>query len=241
MALSSAIGGGLGLGMFMAISVGPTLFAVIRYSMNHSYKAGLAFVLGVSLSDILYVTLANLATPFLQALNKYETQLAYGGGAILMIMGLVGLFKKYKPQRPSESIATLSGSHYASIFGSGFLVNTINPGVVLNWLAAVTIIATKTADLPHNEGVLYRFVFFGCCLGLVLGIDFCKVLAADSIRKRLTMRLVMYLNRISAGILFVFGLVIIVITIFHIGLSPDEIKKDLHIRKKAAVIDSAKR
>lgn len=217
MALSSAIGGGLVLGMFMAISVGPTLFAVIRYSMNHSYKAGLAFVLGVSLSDVLYVTLANLATPFLQMLKEYETQLAYGGGAILLAMGLIGLLKKYKPQRPSEKIATLSGSHYASIFGSGFLVNTINPGVILNWLTAVTIIATKTADMSHEGGVIYRLVFFGCCLGLVLGIDFCKVLAADSIRKRLTMRLVMYLNRISAGILFLFGLIIIVVTFFHLG------------------------
>lgn len=235
MALSSAIGGGLGLGMFMAISVGPTLFAVIRYSMNHSYKAGLAFVMGVSLSDILYVTVANLATPFLQMLNRYETQLAYGGGAILVVMGIVGLLKKYKPVPPTEKLVTLSGSHYISIFGSGFLMNTVNPGVVLNWLAAVTVIATKTADLSHRDGTLYRLVFFGCCLALVLGIDFLKVLLADSIRKRLTLKLTRRLNKLSAAILLLFGVVIITITVLHIGFSPDDIKKDLHLKKKSTV------
>ena len=91
------------MGLFMAISVGPTLFAVIRYSMNHSWKSGMAFVLGVSLSDILYVTLANLAAPFLEALHRYEKILAYGGGGILIAIGLHGILAKYRPQRPSQT------------------------------------------------------------------------------------------------------------------------------------------
>jgi threonine/homoserine/homoserine lactone efflux protein len=52
---------GVLVGLFMAISVGPTLFAIIKYSLNFSYKAGLAFVLGVSVSDALYVIIANIA------------------------------------------------------------------------------------------------------------------------------------------------------------------------------------
>ena len=204
----AAIGGGLLLGMFMAISVGPTLFAVIRYSMNHSWKSGVAFVLGVSLSDIIFVTLANLAAPFLEVLHRYERILAYGGGGILIVVGVIGLVSKYKPQRPSQKLSTLGNGHYFRIFGSGFLINTINPGVIINWLTAVTIIAT------HGTG--YRLAFFTACLTLVLGIDFLKVLLADSIRKRLTLRIVMYLNRISASILLAFGVIIIVITLMNI-------------------------
>jgi threonine/homoserine/homoserine lactone efflux protein len=201
MNISGAIIGGLTLGLFMAISVGPTLFAVIRYSLNHSYKAGLAFVLGVSVSDILYVTLANLATPWLEALHKYEKWLAYIGGGLLAIIGLVGLLSKYKPQRPKQTKTTLSRGHYARIWTSGFLINTINPGVVVNWLGAVTIIA--------KQGTGFRVIFFSCCLGLVLGIDFLKVFLADSIRKRLTLRLIMYLQKISALCLFGAGLFLI--------------------------------
>lgn len=210
MAEYSAIGGGLLLGLFMAISVGPTLFAVIRYSMNHSWKSGVAFVLGVSLSDILYVTLANLAAPFLEVLHKYERILAYGGGGILVIVGLTGLLSKYKPQRPSQKLTSVSNGHYFRIFGSGFLINTINPGVIINWLTAVTIIA--------DRGTGYRLVFFTSCLALVLGVDFLKVLLADSIRKRLTLRIVMYLNRISAAILLGFGTLIIILALINVQI-----------------------
>jgi threonine/homoserine/homoserine lactone efflux protein len=209
-----AIGGGVSLGLFMAISVGPTLFAVIRYSMNHSWKSGVAFVLGVSLSDIMYVTLANLAAPFLEMLHTYERTLAYGGGGILMIIGLRGLLGKYKPQRPSQRLTEVSGGHYFRIFSSGFLINTVNPGVVLSWLTAVTIIAV--------HGTTYRFVFFASCLTVVLGVDFLKVLLADSIRKRLTLRVVMYLNRISAGVLFTFGAAIIIITLLGVQIGEPE-------------------
>jgi threonine/homoserine/homoserine lactone efflux protein len=210
MANYGSVVGGLLLGLFMAISVGPTLFAVIRYSMNHSWKSGVAFVLGVSLSDILYVTLANLAAPFLQKLYQYERILEYGGGGLLIIIGLFGLLSKYKPQRPSQKLTTAGRGHYLRIFVSGFLINSLNPAVIFNWLFAVTAVAA------HDQ--LYRFAFFASCLGLVLGIDFLKVLLADSIRKRLTLRLTMYLNKISAGILLAFGIVIIALAMLGVRL-----------------------
>jgi threonine/homoserine/homoserine lactone efflux protein len=228
MADYGAVGGGLLLGMFMAISVGPTLFAVIRYSMNHSWKSGVAFVLGVSVSDIIFVTLANLAAPFLEMLHRYERVLYYGGGGVLVAVGLAGLLSKYKPQRPSQKLTTVGNSHYFRIFVSGFLINTFNPGVIINWLTAVTIIADK--------GTAYRLVFFSSCLGLVLGIDFLKVLLADSIRKRLTLRIVMYLNRISAAILLGFGLLIIILTLLRIDFSKEEGPKPAPVKSSAAPV-----
>lgn len=214
MADYGSVVGGLLLGLFMAISVGPTLFAVIRYSMNHSWKSGVAFVIGVSVSDIMFVTLANMAAPFLERLHRYEKILAYGGGGILMAVGLAGLLSKYKPRRPSQKLTVVGNGHYFRIFGSGFLINSINPGVIINWLTAVTIIA------QHDR--LYRFAFFTSCLALVLGIDFLKVLLADSIRKRLTLRITMYLNKISAGILLGFGIIIITLTMLGVQVGKKE-------------------
>lgn len=206
--------GGLALGLFMAISVGPTLFAIIKYSLNHSYKTGLAFVLGVSISDIMYVAMANLAAPWLNFIYKYEKQVALIGGIILALVGLIGLLKKYKPVRPSSTQTIISNGHYFRIFASGFLINTANPGVIINWIASVTLVTNATAQMTNTQGGIYRLVFFGTCLLLVLGIDFLKVFLADSIRKRLTLRKVMYLQKISAACLLVIGLALVLFTLF---------------------------
>ncbi|MCB0698373.1 MAG: LysE family transporter [Chitinophagaceae bacterium] len=196
------------LGLFMAISVGPTLFAVLKYSLNHSYKAGIAFVLGVSVSDILYVVVANFAASWLEVLHGYSRQIAYGGAVILLTVGLAGLLTKYKPVRPTATKITITGGHYFKIWSSGFLINTINPAVIIIWLGAVTATA--------NTSNWYRFVMFGVCLALVLSIDFCKVFLADAIRRKLTLRRIMYLQKTSSAIILLFGLALFISTFFNI-------------------------
>lgn len=233
MQLSGAIIGGLSLGLFMAISVGPTLFAIIRYSLNHSYKAGIAFVLGVSVSDIMYVTIANMATPWLQWFHRYARELSYTAAVVLIIAGIVGLTRKYKPQRPSTKSLTINKSKYFRIWGSGFLLNTLNPALILQWIIAATATAAETG--------FYRFVFFACCLGIVLGIDVLKVLLADNIRRRLTMRKIMYLQRFSALCLLLFGIGIFILTIFNIELKNPAEKQSAHQHFRSADVQNLRK
>lgn len=201
--------------MFMAVSVGPTLFAVIRYSVNHSYRAGLAFVIGVSISDIMYVTIANVAASWLEILNEHKRMIAFGGAVVLIVVGLAGVLKKFKPTRPSSTPLTISGAHYFRIWLSGFLINTVNPGVIITWLAAVTATATNTSPL-------YRLTLFSCCLGLILSLDFLKVFLADSIRRKLTLRRVMYLQKFSAACILLIGVALLISTAFNIQFQKDE-------------------
>lgn len=196
------------LGLFMSISVGPTLFAVLKYSLNHSYKAGIAFILGVSISDILYVTVANFAASWLEVLNEYSREIAYGGAIILIVVGLAGIVSKYKPVRPKASKISVSGSTLFKIWSSGFLINTINPAVIIIWLGAVTATA--------NTSNWYRFVMFGICLALVLSVDTCKVFLADAIRRKLTLRRIMYLQKTSSVIILLFGVGLLVSTFFNV-------------------------
>lgn len=214
MSLTSAIIGGLLLGLFMAISVGPTLFAIIKYSLNHSYKTGLAFVFGVSISDIIYVSIANIAAPWLDFIYKYEKAVALSFGIVLVVFGLIGLLRKYKPQRPSSAKNIISNGHYFKIFASGFLINTANPAVMFNWIVSATAVTKATVDLTTTENIVYRSVFFGTCLLLVLSIDILKVILADSIRRKLTLRKVMYLQKTSSFILLVIGIVLLFVAVY---------------------------
>lgn len=212
MNFSEAVIKGVLLGLFMAISVGPTLFAVIRYNMHHSYKAGIAFILGVSFSDIIYVVLANIATNWLQFLEDHQRTVGYIGSGLFIIMGLGSLFKKYKPKRPKQGKALdISAGAYFKIWGTGFLMNALNPAVILLWVGAAISVAGAT--IPP------RIVFFGVCLAIVLGFDMLKVFLADKIRRQLTLRRIMYLNRISAICILIFGFLLLAKVYFNIELS----------------------
>ncbi|MBL7765173.1 MAG: LysE family transporter [Chitinophagaceae bacterium] len=186
----SALIAGLGFGLFMAISVGPTIFAILKYSISYGWKAGISFVIGVSISDSLYVAMANLASGWLAGLMSHEKLIGYIGSALFAIMGLHGFFKKIKVTRNIQDMAKVKNRDYWKIFASGFLMNTFNPGVIITWITAVAAIS--------NMGPSYRVIFFAACLGLILGFDFLKVLLAQKIRKKLTPRTIVYMNRISA-------------------------------------------
>lgn len=193
------------LGLVVAISVGPTLFAVIRYSMQHTFRAGIVFVLGVSLSDIIYVIVANLATStWIDQVQSYQKPIGVIGSALFMGMGLFAFVKKYKPKRLVRNDSTpISRSTYWGIALSGFLMNTLNPAVFLIWVGASLKVAAY-------EDALAKILFFAVCLSLILIIDFCKVFLAEKIRSWLTLRKIMYLNKASAAIIFVFGLILLI-------------------------------
>ena len=68
--------------------------------------------------------------------------------------------------------------------------------------------------MSPTESALYRSVFFACCLLLVLGVDIIKVFLADGIRRKLTLRKVMYLQKISAACLLGIGIFLLLFTLF---------------------------
>lgn len=199
---------GLGMGLFMSISVGPTIFAIIRYSLQSGWKAGISFVIGVSISDILYVSLANSASTHLAKLMQHLNAIGYAGALVFIIMGILGLVKKVKINRHANDDAKVPGKQYSRIALSGFLMNSLNPGVIITWLSAVAAIAA------FNTGE--RFTFFTACLSLILGFDLLKVLLAQRIRKQLKARTILYLNRISALCIVGMGVFLLIKT--YLGL-----------------------
>lgn len=205
--IDSAMLNGLLFGLFLAISVGPTLFALIKYSLHYSYKAGIAFVIGVSVSDIIYVVIANAATSFLLVLKTYEKPLAIALSILVIGAGIVGLLNKKKSVNIDFSEQTImSKTDTAKIFASGFLINTLNPAVAINWLGAAAVIATKNLS--------YKLIFFTSCLGLIIGIDLLKVLLSSKIKSKLTPSTVEKIQKTSSLILLLIGLGILIIAIF---------------------------
>lgn len=190
------------MGVFLSVSVGPVIFAIIKYSISNGFRAGISFALGVSFSDIMFVLLGNLATTAISDLGAYTTVIGISGGILLVIMGIYGLlFKQVKITTGDERPEMFSTRAYAKIWLGGFLMNTLNPGVIIFWLGVCV------AQAPTS--VSHRAIMYSVCLLFVLSADILKVFVADKIRHKLTLTNVIWLNKIAGVCMIIFGLVLL--------------------------------
>jgi threonine/homoserine/homoserine lactone efflux protein len=194
---------GFTLGLLLSISVGPVIFSIIKQSLNNGHRGGMAFVIGVSASDIALAVLSNVFTELFSSINKYGTEIGVTGSFFLIIMGVYFIFfKKVKVNDQGQQVMlNFSKSDYVKIALSGFFMNTLNPGVFLFWLT------TSTTFINHT--IEQRLVIFITCLVLVLSGDIAKVMLAGKIRNRLTPHNIHIINRINGCILIFFGIVLI--------------------------------
>lgn len=200
--MGEAILKGLTFGLILSISVGPILFSIIKQSLNNSYKGGLAFVAGVSASDITLVLVSNLFTELFNSLKEYKTEVGVAGCVFLVSLGIYFLFfKKVKVDQEGKQIFKFSKKDFAKIFLSGYFMNTLNPAVLIFWIYASTSVITQTI----NE----RIVVFITCLSWMLGADILKVFLAGKIRNRLTPHNIHIINLINGILLIIFGIALI--------------------------------
>ncbi|TDW99580.1 LysE family translocator [Dinghuibacter silviterrae] len=193
---------GLFLGLMLMISVGPVIFSIIKHSLNNGHKGGIAFVLGVSASDITIVVLSNAFTEVFDSIKRYANELGIVGSCFLAALGIYFLFfKKIQTEEESVQLTIFRKRDYARIFLSGFFMNSLNPGVLLFWF--VTASATATMTLTD------KIILFSTCLVMVLAADLAKVFLANRIRPRLTRHNIHLINRISGLILIGFGVALL--------------------------------
>ncbi|MGN6291119.1 MAG: LysE family translocator [Chitinophagaceae bacterium] len=200
---------GITLGLLLNISVGPVIFSIIKQSLNNGHRGGMAFVLGVSFSDILLVLVSNVFTGLFSSISSHSTVIGIAGSVFLIVLGVYFVFfKKVKVNEKGQQ-ATLSfrKSDYAKIFLSGFFMNLLNPGIFLFW------ITTSTSLISHT--VEQKLIIYITCLLMVLAGDIAKVMLAGKIRNRLTPHNIHIINRINGIILIGFGIALIWGLVFY--------------------------
>ena len=195
---------GLALGFVLALSVGPIIFTIIKQSLNNGHKGGFSFVAGVWVSDILLVLLSNMFTSMVATLLEFKKDIAYGGSSFLIAMGLYFVFfKKVHMTTDAEGNALrFRKRDMARIFASGFIINTLNPGVILFWLGNATVLS-----LTHS--LQERIIIFSVCLLVNMSADVGKVMMAGKLRSRLTLRALSIINKISGTLLIGFGIALL--------------------------------
>jgi threonine/homoserine/homoserine lactone efflux protein len=203
-----AIWKGITLGLLLSIAVGPVIFSILKQSINNGVKGGLAFIIGVSLSDVTLAVISNFFTELFGEFLERKTEIGIIGSTFLISVGIYFLFfKKVKVDEAGKQIIRTRKRDYLKLTAAGFFMNILNPAIIIFWLT------TSTAFISHtlNE----RITIFGIALGFVLAGDTAKVILAGKLRRRLTLKNIQLLNRLNGVILIGFGIALIVGLLFY--------------------------
>lgn len=200
---------GIAMGLLLVISVGPVIFTIIKQSINNGKGGGFSFVIGVWVSDFLLVVLSNLFSELVTTVMDFKMQIGIAGSIFLMGMGIFYIFFKKVHIHPEDVSMPLKTSDHAKIVLQGFLLNTLNPAVIAFWLTAATAIAV-------SHSVRDRIIIFATALILNMSADVAKVTLAGKLRKKLTVKNIRLINKISGLILVVFGSVLLFGVLFLI-------------------------
>lgn len=198
------------MGLLLALSVGPVIFTIIKHSINNGKSGGFSFVIGVWFSDFLLVVLSNVFSELVTQLLDFKTVIGVAGSTFLIGMGLFYLLLKKVHIHPEDvAMPPMRSSDHAKIALQGFLLNTLNPAVMAFWLTAATAIA-----ITHS--VRDRIIIFTTALALNMGADVVKITLAGKVRKKLTLKNIRLINKISGLILLLFGTVLLLGVLFFV-------------------------
>lgn len=203
---------GVAISLLLVFSVGPVIFTIIKQSINHGRRGGFVFVTGVWLSDFIWIVISMGFSVVVKTLLHFKIPIGIGGCFFLIGMGIYYAFiKKIKPRQLAEPLkiagdvitpAGRTATNYFAIFSSGFLVNTLNPGVIFFWII-------MAASLSPVYSFYHQVIIFSTCLGINILADIAKVMGAGYIGHKLSDKNILLINRISGLLYLVFGISIL--------------------------------
>ena len=164
------------------------------------------FDCGVMLADIIFIIVAFFSTSKLLETIKDDPSFLIFGGVLLVTYGFISFIKTSKSfrdiVREYHKIEIKRG--YGKLFLKGFLLNFINIGVLLGWVAFI-VIANSIAS--SKDGVV---VFLSTILIVYFLIDLVKIAIPKKLKNKLTPRIIFKTKKIIALVILGFGVLLLV-------------------------------
>ncbi|MFD0990521.1 LysE family translocator [Mariniflexile jejuense] len=193
-------------GIILAFTIGPVFFVLLETSATKGFKSALIFDCGVMLADIIFILVAFFSTSKLLETIKDDPSFLIFGGVLLVTYGFISFIKTSKSfreiVREYHKIEIKRG--YGKLFLKGFLLNFINIGVLLGWVAFIVIANSITSS---NDGVV---VFLSTILIVYFLVDLVKIVIAKKLKSRLTPRIIFKTKKIIALVILGFGVLLLV-------------------------------
>lgn len=201
----------IGIGFLLSIMIGPVFFVLLETSITKGFKAALIFDAGVLLSDLFYIVISLFFAYQLKGLGDVKNNLILSvlGGTLFIAYGVYNLFFKQVKMgaealdqdlldSEDKAIKSNKNKDNSMLVLKGFMLNLLNPGVVIYWLA---IIAKGFDLVAPYESDAHIVIFITIILITFFGIDCLKAYVANKIKPLVTVKLLRGLN-ILIGIIF---------------------------------------
>ena len=192
---------GLLLGLSIAAPVGPIGVMCIRRTLAQGRATGLVSGLGAATADAIYGTVAAFGvTVIANLLVSQQIWLHLIGGAFLFYLGIRTLLAK-----PSERAAQAEGKGLAGAYFSTFLLTITNPLTILSFAAVFAGLGVSAGGDLGASAVLVLGVFLGSALWWFMLSG-----GVSIFRARFNQTALLWVNRISGGIIAGFGLLALI-------------------------------
>lgn len=193
-------------GIILAFTIGPVFFVLLETSATKGFKSALIFDLGVIFADIVFILVAFLSTNKLLEKVKDDSSFLIFGGVLLFVYGIISFIKTSKSFREivKEYHKIEIKKKYGKLFIKGFLLNFINIGVLLGWVAFIVIGSSLTQS---DNGV---FVFLSTILIVYFLVDLVKMALAKKLKNKLTPKRIFKTKKIIALVILGFGVLLLI-------------------------------
>ncbi len=205
----------LGFTLSMLFGFGPALIALIQTSIHRGFWSGVLLAAGVFASDMVLVGLSFLGA--IKILDDPGNKMVFGiiGGVLLVIFGVVTYTRKVALQVNKDGDDAEQNKPGALTYVlKGFFINFTNPFVWFFWMGVVVGFASNY----DGKDPLPLVFFFSGALGTIFFMDVLKSFSAYKIKKYLQTHSLIWINRIAGVGLVLFGIYLIIKSIFDLGL-----------------------
>jgi threonine/homoserine/homoserine lactone efflux protein len=201
-----AILSGIPLGIFLSFLIGPVFFVLLETSAVKGFRAAFVLDLGVVSADIIFIGIAYFSSYRLIKRIQDDPSIFIFGGVLMITYGLISYLKLKKAAKTKDNdvvVVEYIKKNYFNLFIKGFLLNSINVGVLLFWFLILITIGPKL-DLEPSK----MAVFFLTVISTYLVVDIGKIFLAKQLRHKLTPEIIIKVKKGISLLLIIFGLTI---------------------------------
>jgi threonine/homoserine/homoserine lactone efflux protein len=190
---------GLVIGFSIAAPVGPIGILCIRRTLSEGRASGFLSGLGAATADALYGCVAGFGLTVISSFlvdQRFWIQLV--GGLFLLALGIRTL-----RSAPAERPASASGTGLAGSYLSTLFLTLTNPMTIISFagIFAALGVAKTGAELAAAVWLVLGVFIGSAAWWLVLSGG------VGLMRERLSTRILRWTNRLSGGVLVIFGLI----------------------------------